>query len=252
VRLLLSAYRYGALDINANASCTQYDCDEYTYNSLSPYPLTDMLPETVVFLRHAVLLHLMASRRTKPTIIKTHNANIRAGDVDLIPASMTAGAVYLIRDPRDVAVSFARHTAMTIDQAITSMNEDENLLRTKLPIASWLTTWSRHVRSWCKQDVKVVRYEDLKDFTADEFGVILDAFKIKKNKQRISKAVRLCEIDRLRKQEQKKKFIEIGQQDKFFGQGAGWQNELTENQVRRIEMDHGEVMQDYGYALEYL
>jgi len=246
--MLLNAYKTGAIDINANANVTQYDCDAYIWNALSPYPLTEMKEETSVFLRPAVLLHLLYSTKTRPIIIKTHNARMRAAGVELIPPEMTAGAVYLVRDPRDVVSSFAKHLGKTVDECITSMAEEYNkLVRPGVAIGSWLTTWSHHARTWMKEDATVVRYEDLKADTEGQFRRILEGFRIKVNTPRLRKAVRLCDLERLKKQEAKAGFVEKGLQDKFFGQGKGWQNELTEKQARRIEEDHGEVMKELGY-----
>ena len=129
------------------------------------------------------------------------------------------------------------------------MNEEYNkLLRPGTAIVSWISSWSRHVRSWTsKNGVVVVRYEDLKADPAQQFTRILEGLRIKLNKPRLNKAIRLCEISRLRKQEARVGFIENGLQDKFFGQGKGWQQELTGKQARRIEEDHGEVMKELGY-----
>lgn len=247
-RLFLNAYMFGALDINNHGAFTLYDCDIHTHNVVSPHPLTDMRPETVIYLRHAALLHMMCGRKYAPTIIKTHSANVEVGGVHMIPKPLTRKAVYLVRDPRDVAVSFARHTGVTVDQAITAMDNDMNMLQSeKLPIGAWISSWSTNVTSWEKDFVTRIRYEDLKENPVDCFSIMLDTFGIKVNKQKVRKAVKLCDINRLKKQEAKAGFFEIGKQDKFFGQGNGWENELTEKQARRIEEDHNEVMKQMGY-----
>ena len=246
--MLLNAYKTGSIDINANANVTQYDCDAYIWNAISPYPLTEMKEETSVFLRPAVLLHLLYSSKSRPIILKTHNARMRAAGVELIPPEMTAGAVYLVRDPRDVVSSFARHMGKTVDETIIAMAEHYNkLVRPGMGIASWLTTWSHHARTWMKEDVTVVRYEDLKTHTEEQFIRILHGLRLKVNLPRVRKAIRLCNIEALKRQEQKAGFIEKGVQDKFFGQGKGWREELTEKQARRIEEDHGEMMRELRY-----
>lgn len=248
VRMLLNAHHSGALDINANAGCTEYDCNVYLHRALAPFAIEEVVPETLLFLRHAVLLHLLAGTRHNPTIIKTHNANKCVEEVELIPSAMTLGAVYIVRDPRDVAVSFARHTGQTIDLTIAHMAGINNRLQSENnPVASWLGTWSDHVNSWCDGEPCIVRYEDLLSDTVGQFTRILKAFGIKQDPERIEKAVELCRLDRLMKQEEKSGFVETGKAERFFGQGKGWQLELTPEQVRRIEHDHGEVMKKHGY-----
>jgi hypothetical protein len=50
---------------------------------------------------------------------KTHEACIDVGGgAPLFPPDVTEGAVYAVRDPRDVAISLAHHAGVSIDQAI--------------------------------------------------------------------------------------------------------------------------------------
>jgi aryl sulfotransferase len=90
--------------------------------------------------------------------------------------------VYLVRDPRDVAVSLAHHNSTTIDDAIKHMNAANGV------ICAWrkglapqlrqkLTSWSGHAASWLDQtDVPVhtVRYEDMVAAPAERFGAALE------------------------------------------------------------------------------
>ena len=248
--MFLNAYIFGALDINKNGSFTMYDCDTYTYNSLSPHPLNDMEPEVTVYLRTAALLHMMIGRKYSPTVFKTHSTNGQVGGIDLIPKPLTKKAVYLVRDPRDVLVSFARHTGKKADYVITSMNDMQNMIRSdNVGIGTWLTSWSAHVDSWDKDFVTRIKFEDLKKHPKREFTKILQTFGINADKKRVKKAIKLCNLERLKKQEEKDGFVEKGRQDKFFGQGKGWREELTKVQIRRIEEDHGKVMEKCGYEL---
>lgn len=248
----MGAYRLGAVEINGNMTGTIYDCDKYTYDSLAPHPIGELDPYRVVLLRPAALMHLIYSTPNRPIVMKTHNANISINGLDLIPQNLTASATYIVRDPRDVAVSFARHMGKTIDVTIALMNEPHNVLfRPETNIASFMQTWSEHVKSWNRPNVTLLKYEDMKADPETTFKRLLEAFYPKVNLPRLRKAIRLCNMENLKKQEAKEGFIEAGKQDQFFGQGRGWQNELTDEQVRRIEADHGEVMQKLGYKLEY-
>ena len=253
VRMLLTAYHLGALDINSNATFSQHDTNVYLYNVVSPTILTNLEPEQVLYLRNAVLMHIASSAKYNPNVVKTHCANIRVDGVELIPAKLSSQSVYIVRDPRDVAVSFAKHTGGDVETTIANMNIKENLLRNiGSPVVSWLSTWSNNVKSWDVKGCTRIKYEDMKEDTYAQFVRIIEGFGMPFDEGRARKAVELCELDRLKKQEEKNGFIENGNQDKFFGQGKGWQNELTENQVRKIEIDHGEMMESLGYKLEYL
>ena len=57
--------------------------------------------------------------------VKTHNALILVEDAPLITPEVTAGAIYIVRDPRDIAVSFSRHRGRSIDDTIAFMADPE-------------------------------------------------------------------------------------------------------------------------------
>ena len=57
----------------------------------------------------------------RPVFVKTHNANARDHGFPIINMAASAGAVYIVRNPLDVAISFAAFSATTIDEVIGSM-----------------------------------------------------------------------------------------------------------------------------------
>jgi hypothetical protein len=252
--MLLVAYRHGSVDINANSDISVYDADAYTYNVVAPYPLAELQNEAKLYLRHAALLHLAFSKRRPDVITKTHSVNAAINGVDLIPKDLSLTATYLIRDPRDVVSSYARHTGTSVDQAIVTLASDDTIMHRKsYGIPTWTAGWSTNVRSWtCKPDVVQIRYEDMLKDTATAFRKLLSQLRITVDEERVSNAVEQCKLERLKQQEDRSGFIENAKQQKFFGQGKGWKNELTDKQARRIEEDHGEVMSEHGYKLEYL
>lgn len=248
LRMLFTAYWTGGVDINANTGLTVSDSDMYTYGAVSPLALEKLEHKHFLFFRNAVLMHLIAARRKSPLLMKTHNSNISVDDFRLIPPELTLGAVYLVRDPRDVVCSFARHLNQTINQTIALLEEDQAILATESrPVPSWLTSWSRHVDSWDRPQALRVRYEDLKEDTEGWFTKILEHIGETVDAERVRAAVKMCALTRLREQEDKYGFIERGKQERFFGGGKGWQNELTTKQANRIEEDHGEMMSHMGY-----
>jgi hypothetical protein len=253
IRFLLIAYKFGTLHINDNIGLIISDNEPYQYNAVSPVDLTKMPAEGTLYLRYTVILHMLASNRYNPLIIKTHNVRERVRGVPMFPEALFSKAVYILRDPRDLVPSYARHMGLSIDKAIDHISSNKAILHDeKQGVCSWLSTWSQHVRTWNGEDVTVIRYEDLKTDTAEMFTHILTTFGIEVDKVKLRKAITLCSLGRLKGQEAKDGFIERKNQDKFFGDGKGWQNELSESQVRRIEQEHGEVMQKMGYKLEYL
>ena len=196
--------------------------------------------------------------------MKTHDAYTltQAGEPLLGGAQGADGAVVIVRDPRDVAPSLANHNGSTIDRAVAFMadaqacfsgkiDRQSNQLRQKLP------GWSGHVGSWLDQSdipVHLVRYEDM---IADTAGALRGALKFSgrpASHEQISRAVRLADFAKLRQQELEKGFREgprPWRRGNFFrrGEAGAWRDELTVEQVARIEAAHAPMMQRLGYEL---
>lgn len=241
VRFFLTAYITGRLDIN-EPTVTEYDLNSYLYKSLAPF---DLNHNTSIYLRHAVLLHLIAAKKRNPLIVKSHWANIIAGGVMAFPKPLIKSAVYLVRDPRDVCQSFAKHLNKTVDLTICEMANPFNVTVNKdTGACAWLKTWSEHVESW--KDATVIKYEDLISDPEQGFSEVLKTYGIKRKTKKIKKSIKLTDLERLKAQEKKSGFVELGKQETFFG---GPKDELTDKQIRRIEEDHGEVMKRYDYGI---
>jgi hypothetical protein len=193
--------------------------------------------------------------------IKVHDAYTRTSEGEPMFSRVAGGAVYLVRDPRDVAISLAHHNSTTIDQAIKLMNAaDGALCRGRKGMSAQLRQklqgWSGHVTSWLDQiDVPVhaVRYEDLMTDPVAHFGAALSFAKRPATEPEIALAIRHADFAELQRQESEKGFAErMSRTAPFFrsGRAGGWRNTLTAEQVRAIEQHHGAVMVRLGYQLE--
>jgi hypothetical protein len=167
----------------------------------------------------------------------------------------TFGAVYILRDPRDVAVSGADHFGKTFDEMIEWM-ANPAALAVAMPgtiVHEFQSSWSNHVESWTKWNhpgIYTVRYEDLLADPLDQFGRVARHFGISTDKARIAKAVKFSSFKQLQQMEAAEGFIERSEHsEKFFrsGRSGGWQDKLTDAQARKIESDHAAQMKRYGY-----
>lgn len=170
-------------------------------------------------------------------------------------------AIVIVRDPRDVAPSFANHNDGSIDDAIAAMNSEKAMfagakkwmpkqLRQRLP------GWSRHIASWLDQTdipVHIVRYEDLMADTAGAFARALAFAGRPATAEEIKRAVSFAAFASLQAQEREKGFNEAPRRPnaRFFrrGEAGAWRDELSPEQAARIEADHGAMMRRLGYAL---
>jgi hypothetical protein len=212
-----------------------------------------------VWYRPAILLNHLALIYPRDACLKTHHANITLCDIALCPHQISKGAVYLMRDPRDVAISFAKHMGMDIDDSINAMNNDKMKIHRKgNPAISFhhLGNWSEHVRSWDRDNNPIptvaIRYEDLHKDPEHWFGIALNALGLSSvvDKDRLRWAIDATKFKNLKEQEDQKRFKETGgKQDKFFNRGISgyWRDILSKDQVKRIEDNHCDIMQDFNY-----
>jgi aryl sulfotransferase len=193
--------------------------------------------------------------------VKVHDAYQRnpAGDSPFRSETVKA-AIYLVRDPRDVAASLANHFGTSIDYAIRIINSRGSALssfrnRQALQLPQALRGWSGHVESWLDQTevpVHLVRYEDLKADTAGVFAGALEFLGEETDGQRLERAVHNSRFSELQRQERESGFRDrLPAGGQFFrgGQTGGWRKELTPEQACRIEDANRAVMQRLGYGV---
>ena len=98
-------------------------------------------------------------------MVKTHHALVMDRGVPVINTAVTSGAVYIVRNPLDVAISFAHHMNTDIDTAIEEMAFEnlETAVNDK-SVYEVYGSWSQHVGSWTRnthRTIYVMRYENL-------------------------------------------------------------------------------------------
>jgi len=196
--------------------------------------------------------------------VKVHDAYTLTpkGEPLLAGARGADGAIVIVRDPRDVAPSLANHNRGSIDDAITFMNDpnagfcakatrQHNQLRQKLP------GWGGHIASWLDQSdipVHLIRYEDMQADTAGTLRRALGFAGHAAREEEIDRAVTFADFAQLQAQEREKGFREAPRPNaggNFFrrGEAGGWRDELSPEQVARIETEHAPMMRRLGYAL---
>jgi len=217
----------------------------------------DMLsPAEVESLRPLAYRHLAARNVAPPMVLKAHDCfrDTPAGE-PLFPPEASAGCLHLVRDPRDVCLSLAAHNSITLDRAIGVMGASD------FPLVSGAGTgtiseiragWSRHTLSWLEAPLRtlMIRYEDLLMQPATSFAVITRFCGLDVSAQAIDESIRRTSFDRLAEQESARGFLERpSTMSGFFrvGRAGQWRSVLSPAQVKRIERDHGNVMERLGY-----
>jgi len=205
------------------------------------------------------LYNILSGEAKKTLFIKAHDAYTFLPDQrPMFPPSATKGVIYIIRNPLDVAVSYANHNGCTLQKSIDMMGEETHGLciknkRLVNQLRQKMGTWSNHVMSWTtaqEQRVQVVRYEDMKQSPVETFTAASTFSGLEFGSQAIEEAIKNSSFEVLKKQEQENGFKEkSAKSPSFFRQGktGSWREHLTGKQVKQIIRDQREMMQKFGY-----
>jgi hypothetical protein len=250
---LISGEGEGAQDINSMGEYSTWDISAEKFRELLGKDPRDVDRAEIAAIRPRVQ-EKIAEMTDGLSFVKTHNALMMDRGVPTINSAVTSGAIYIVRNPLDVAISYSHHMGQSIDHAIDFMEQDG--LETKVTEKSVYEvygSWSEHVHSWTRKPnraVYVMRYEDMSADPKATFGALARHLLITPSDEQLSQAIELSSFERLRKQENEAGFRERPKVSKqFFREGKvnQWQQVLTRRQVRRIVNTHQVQMRRFGY-----
>ena len=197
---------------------------------------SDFTDDEVEPLRPAALRACAAEAGGGRRFCKVHDAlhDTAAGE-PLFPEDVSAGAVYLVRNPLDVAVSWAFHAGEEdFSEAVTRMNDCGCVLGggCSHQLRQRLLDWSGHVESWRSAPfpVLVVRCEDL---LADAVG-------------QLARMARFLGLDGAADGRRLRRAVAAAD---FFrsGRSGDWRRHLSAAQALRVARRHGAAMRACGY-----
>lgn len=245
----------GEQDINDMSRFSTWDLDKKHYARFLGFePDNAVHRREIAATRHAVHRQL-AEHAQGLVFIKTHNCLVLDRGHSTINHDVTAGAVYIVRNPLDIAISLAHHSACAVEQIIDEMAKaDFESEGRDDAVYEVIGSWSQHVFSWtCNphRALHVMRYEDILDDPRRSFAALARHLLLNPTRSQVRRAVEWSSFERLRAQENSKGFRERppNADGNFFREGrAGqWKELLTPVQIDRIVRDHGEQMQRFGY-----
>jgi len=196
----------------------------------------------------------LAAVRPGAVFVKTHAILTQLGGTPTITPEVTAAAIYIVRNPLDVAVSMIHHYGYGPEDAAAGVCFDEmEILPTGGRIPQRVSSWTNHVRAWRRArglNLTLVRYEDLVREPEAEFGKVLAAIGVTPEPERVARAVRHSSFKVLAAQEQSDGFVENSRSEaRFFraGGSGGWRDALTPDQVDQIIEKNRDAMVEIGY-----
>lgn len=202
--------------------------------------------------------------------VKTHNTlNLFKGN-QFTTSDQTLGAIYIVRDPRNLISSLTHHYSLNYEQAFSKIVDINASLLEKSnnndhSNFTFLSSWSNHYKSWKNsKDFKTlfIKYEDLENDKFNTFLKIIEFINIlKKDKSKINEKKLLNSINstsfsNLRNKEEIEGFEESvlsvsGQKKRFFNLGFNnrWEKILPKNILIKLNKNLQKDLNDLKYEI---
>ena len=263
VRSFLSAYYYSS-------------DGKFTFELLKKikqFPSKEFFDQKLLSVDEASQNWLIAQKkikdRKKICFLKTHNVNGAFKGNSFTTTEFTAGAIYIVRDPRNVLSSMMNHYSLNESDALKMINsiyrnlKDEND-ENNYASYSFISSWSNNYNSWKISknfNILLIKYEDLQNDTYNTFSKIVNFTNniIKKEKNidenKFKLAIETTNFEVLQKKEEYEGFDEAvysskeGKVKPFFNLGRknNYKNLLKPETSKVIEGFFKKEMKELGY-----
>jgi Sulfotransferase domain len=256
IRAFLANYVADArlpVEVNTLPDFAYGDMRSNYYAQVAGRPAASLGAEEIDHLRPAVH-RFLAGSRPGMVFVKTHTRLTTSNGVPTITPDVTAGAIYVVRNPLDVAVSFAHHYGLGIDEGLRALCFPDLQIEAKEGhVRQLIGDWSSHVASWLEAPglaCLMLRYEDMMSAPQTTFGRVVQFLNLGKDRERLKRALRHSSFRVLAEQEQRTGFVERSKNaDRFFRRGVvgSYREELSSAQAATMIDVHRVRMTQLGY-----
>ena len=242
-------------------------------DKISQFPLTnhfmslgvDVNDDEQVFKNFINAQNLINQETGKVKFLKTHSSLCKMYECNFTDLKNTLGAIYIVRDPRNVVSSFAHHYNLTIDEATETMLDNSRFMEKTVKNSKvFLGSWKFNYNSWKsienKNNYMLIKYEDL---IAKKKTVLLRIFKFldllglksKLDMVKLNKVIKTTKFENMKSKEEQETFseatidIKTGKRRTFFNLGPenDWRKYLDKKNKDKIEDVFRLEMKELGY-----
>ena len=206
----------------------------------------------------------------KLRLFKTHSAICKINGNKFTDSQNALGAVYIVRDPRNLITSLANHYQINANEAFDFMQNEKKAIITKKENRylgfTALFSWSMHIDSWINYKgfpILLIRYEDLELKTFEtlkkviNFIIDISSSKEAFNREKAKKTINSCDFKKLKKMEETYGFVEaMPKKDKtgrvkFFnlGQENNYKKILDEKKIDQLNRIYKEKLLKFNYEI---
>ena len=206
----------------------------------------------------------------KIKFLKTHHINCKIENYNFTSDNSSLGAIYIVRDPRNVACSVKNHFSFENYEDVKNflfrehnwlgIITDKKIKPMENKIPTLISSWKTHYLSW-KNKTKnylLIKYENLLENPYQEFSKISkyleNHLNLKFDESKIRKAIETCSFQNLQSLEMKGKFNEqtfdkTNNSVRFFHLGPenDWKKILEKKYSDEISEKFEKEMTELGY-----
>ena len=262
LRSFISSYYFskkGKFDFNLLLNILQFPSLKFTKKNIFS---EDEASQNWIFNQNQFFLN------NKVHFIKTHNSLDEFKGNKFTSNQQTLGAIYIVRDPRNILSSLTHHYSLNYEQAYKKiMDENASLLEKSLnndhSNFTFLGSWSNHYKSWKNtKEFKTlfIKYEDLEDNKYETFKKVVNFInrikskELKIDEKKLLNSIRSTNFTNLKNKEQNEGFEESiissnGEKKPFFNLGFNnrWQKILPKNILNQLNKNLQKDLNDLGY-----
>ena len=208
------------------------------------------------------------NKKNKITLLKTHSAICKINGNSFTNKENSIGAIYIVRDPRNVITSVSNHYQISIEDAFQFMKDEKRGIINKKDgrylgfQAVW--SWSINQKTWVENNlfpVLVIKYEDLLKETYNTLRKVIEFInKISNssktfNKSKGKNSIKNTSFEKLQRMENDHGFAEAmnkkgtNKKIKFFnlGQKNNYKNLLSQDLIIKMNEFYKEELIKFNY-----
>ena len=262
VRSIISSYFFsktGDFDFSLLKNISLYPGPKYFKNVI------DKPGDVSLFWEHSQKNIIQNQKRT---FLKTHNALVALNNRSFTTAKTTLGAIYIIRDPRNIMSSLKNHYGFKdYNETFEFMKNKKKYIwdiRKKNDYSGFqfLGSWSDHYKSWTKIPkfkTLLIKYEDLqKDCYSTSHKIIkfiltLDAQNIELDEKKLFRSIETTKFDVLKKKEidygfeESIKVNDVNRSFFFLGPENNWKKSLPKEILSKVENEFKDDLNHFNY-----
>ena len=262
LRSFISSYYFsqkGKFDFNLLLNILQFPSLKFTKKNFSS---EDEASQNWMFNQNQFFLN------NKVHFVKTHNTLEEFKGNKFTSNQQTLGAIYIVRDPRNILSSLTHHYSLSYDQAYQKIiDENASLLEKSLnndhSNFTFLGSWSNHYKSWkntTEFKTLFIKYEELEKNKYETFKNVINYIncikgnKAKIDEKRLLNSIRSTNFTNLKNKEKNEGFEESvissdGKKKPFFNLGFNnrWQKILPKNILIKLNKNLQKDLNDLGY-----